>query len=518
MLSISQQTPTQVLQTGAYYNFSNIRYAAPPLKNLRFRDPQPPLQDREHGVLDGTKNVSICPQAAPASWNWDNAGLPDGQVIPIGNSTLPESEDCLFLDVVVPIPVYHNRRRKLAPVLVNIHGGGFFIGDKTTLYDPQGLLGASKNEIVFVSMNYRLTAFGFLGGLGNATSNSTSPNAGLLDQRFALKWIQKYISLFGGDHSRVTILGESGGGASVMFHTIAYGGSRPSENHLFHQAIGQSPGPQVGKGNNQQIVSNAFLAALNVSTVDEARNLPTETLMRANRKIEASTPYFGPFVDGDLIPDLPSRLYTSGRHIKNLRIMAGHNANEARLFIPPTSNSQTTFDAFLTTRFPTATAAQLDYINHTLYPPPNPNTSYTTQNARLSILDADVYNLCWTVLLASRYAPRAYNYIFAVPPAYHAQDLAYTFYNGAGYQHDVNVTVAHVLQRAVTNFVRKGNPNGEGLPSFPAWTEDVEEDSQSPGSDDAKVIRLTNNGFPTAREEAVGRCGWWFGSSFAGSN
>ena len=105
--------------------------------------------------MDGT-NASICPQAAPASWNWDNAGLPDGQVIPIGNSTLPESEDCLFLDVVVPTSVYHNHGRELAPVLVNIHGGGFFIGDKTTLYDPQGLLAAGKNEMIFVSMNYRV--------------------------------------------------------------------------------------------------------------------------------------------------------------------------------------------------------------------------------------------------------------------------------------------------------------------------------------------------------------------------
>lgn len=131
--------------------------------SLRFRDPQPPLQDRDHGVLDGTK-ASVCPQAAPASWNWRNTGLPDGQVIPIGNSTLPESEDCLFLDVVVPTSFFRKRRRKLAPVLVNIHGGGFFIGDKTTLYDPQGLLAASENHIIFVSMNYRVRQIYFVHG------------------------------------------------------------------------------------------------------------------------------------------------------------------------------------------------------------------------------------------------------------------------------------------------------------------------------------------------------------------
>ena len=86
----------------------------------------------------------------------DNAGLTNGQIIPIGNSTLPESEDCLYLDVVVPTAIYSHRKVQLAPVQVNIHGGGFFIGDKTTLSDPQGLLAASKNEVVYVSMNYRV--------------------------------------------------------------------------------------------------------------------------------------------------------------------------------------------------------------------------------------------------------------------------------------------------------------------------------------------------------------------------
>ena len=113
------------------------------------------------GVQDGTQ-ASICPQAASASWNWLNTGLPDGQVIPIGNSTLPQSEDCLYLDIIVPERVFAKgagsaRKGKLAPVMVNIHGGGFFIGDKATLYPPQGLLGASGNEMIFVSMNYRVS-------------------------------------------------------------------------------------------------------------------------------------------------------------------------------------------------------------------------------------------------------------------------------------------------------------------------------------------------------------------------
>ena len=296
-----------------------------------------------------------------------------------------------------------------------------------------------------------------------------------------------------------------------MFHAIAYGGSKPTENRLFRQIIAQSPGPQVSKGNNTQLVSSAFLAALNVTNVDDARLLSTETLMQANREVQATLPYFGPFVDGDLIPDLPSRLYNSGRHVPKLRIMAGHNANEARLFIPPSSNSQASFDAFLKSQFPDATNSQIRYINATLYPLPSPLTAYQTQNARLSLLDSDVYNIFWTILLAQIYKPWSHNYIFSIPPAYHAQDLAYTFYNGASYQHDVNVTVARTLQRYITNFVNTGNPNADGLPYFPAQ---VNTDPSNAGI----LLNLTDSGAKIASEDAVDRCSWWFETAFAGSN
>ena len=309
-----------------------------------------------------------------------------------------------------------------------------------------------------------------------------------------------------------------------MFHTIAYGASHPSENTLFTQVIAQSPGPQVSKGNNSAMVGEAFLRALNVSNVQQARNLPSEVLMAANRDVERGMPYFGPVVDGNLIPELPSRLYISGRHVKNLSVVAGHNANEARLFVPPTSDSQAAFDAFLAFQFPRATAAEIKYINQTLYPPPSSGThgSYTTQNERLSLLDADVYNLCWTVLLAGTYTPRAWNYIFSVPPAYHAQDLAYTFYNGAPNQHDVNVTVAKTLQKYIVNFVVNGDPNGGHSMRIPNWgvsLTDVIGDGDDPALlSRARVLDLKSDGFSVDRENAVGRCGWWFETAFAGEN
>ena len=195
---------------------------------------------------------------------------------------------------------------------------------------------------------------------------------------------------------------------------------------------------------------------------------------------------------------------------------------QARLFIPPTSSSQSAFDNFLAIQFPTATPLQISYINNTLYPPPPaPDRPYKSQFERLSLLDADVYNLCWTVLLSATYSRTGtHNFIFGVDPGYHAQDLAYTFYNARPFQKDVNVTVAQTLQRAVTNFVLRENPNGGREPRFPLWTADQTAVMQ--GGDaailGAPVPRLTNNGFLEGQEKAAGRCGWFFQTAFAGSN
>ena len=168
---------------------------------------------------------------------------------------------------------------------------------------------------------------------------------------------------------------------------------------------------------------------------------------------------------------------------------------------------------------PSATTAQLEYINNTLYPPDFSGAQpYTDQFGRVALLDADTFNVCWTVLLAATYAPNSHNYIFSVPPGFHAQDLSYTFYNGFGYE--VNITVAHVLQGYVANFALNGNPNGAGLPQFPAWTPDLKtvETDKAAALNGAQVVNLTTSGFPIVTEDAAGRCGFWFESNFAGSN
>lgn len=156
-LGYSRYRAVAVNTTGQYYNFSNIRYAAAPLGNLRWRAPQYPPLDRR-SVQDGSLGF-ICPQAPPLWFDQGQKDLGDlAKVIPDAPSSQAESEDCLFLDVIVPTKLFERRgsKRGLAPVLFNIHGGGFWIGEKRALYPPNGLLEAGDNGFIYVSINYRV--------------------------------------------------------------------------------------------------------------------------------------------------------------------------------------------------------------------------------------------------------------------------------------------------------------------------------------------------------------------------
>lgn len=125
-----------------------------------------------------------------------------------------ETEDCLLLDVVVPKKVFESNSS--APVLVHIHGGGYVVGSKIYFSDPSYLLAKSSDNMIVVGINYRLGALGWLAG--PSFQKDGTANAGLLDQRMALEWVQQYIHLFGGDKDQVTVMGESAGAGSIVHH------------------------------------------------------------------------------------------------------------------------------------------------------------------------------------------------------------------------------------------------------------------------------------------------------------
>ena len=209
-----------------------------------------------------------------------------------------------------------------APVLVYIHGGGFTAGTKVS--DPAGLIARSQvgdgEGVIFVAINYRLGLYGWLSG-----GNDTIPNLGLHDQLKALQWVQEYISLFGGDSDQVTVIGESAGASSIVFHITSYGGNTKLP---FQRAIPQSPAFQfninatAGYELTMEVASN--VTGTTISTVAELSALDATTLKTINEKtiLEASwgNIIFGPAPDGVYVPRLPQVLLAEGAFNKDVGV------------------------------------------------------------------------------------------------------------------------------------------------------------------------------------------------------
>ncbi|GME26374.1 Carboxylesterase type B [Neofusicoccum parvum] len=243
-----------------YYNFSDIRYAAPPLADLRFRPPVPPIENR--AFLQEERSSRICPQDV-ATWQssttqWilqkpASGTAPNTLTVPNQFGTIQkgllETEDCLFLDVFAPKRAFERRKdidrgeSQGAPVIVWIHGGGYTTGSKALLGEPTSILKRSQikdpsYDIIFVSINYRLGTLGSVSAPSFKGKENVTTNLGLLDQRMALQWVQDKIHLFGGDKNRVTVMGESALSGSITQHATA---SENTNIPLIQQAVVQSP-------------------------------------------------------------------------------------------------------------------------------------------------------------------------------------------------------------------------------------------------------------------------------------
>ncbi len=313
--------PLRGLQFETHQRFAGVPYAAPPVGDLRFRPPQ--RLDPWSEVLDAANFGPIAPQNAsaldrllgePESWD----------------------EDCLRLNVWTPAADDGAR-----PVMVWIHGGAFSTGSgSSVLYHGESL--ATIGDVVVVTINYRLNAFGFLDVSSLDPDRAASGNNGILDQLAALDWIQENIASLGGDPSNVTVFGESAGAMSIgSLLAIAGDGSR------FQRAILQSGSPAHAI-RPEQAAANArvFFDLLGISTIDELLALPAEALLDAEMRIpsgavldrctearhvfERSMP-FQPVVDGVTIPEHPMALIAQGA-AATIDVMAGTNTDENRLF------------------------------------------------------------------------------------------------------------------------------------------------------------------------------------------
>ncbi|KAF8627374.1 hypothetical protein AX17_006189 [Amanita inopinata Kibby_2008] len=346
--------PTVKLDSGTFVGknigrvseFLGIPFAQPPVGDLRFRLPQP------LGVYNGSYTVTSygpsCPQQAL------NLPLPDGlpaQAVDFIVNTIygvvfPDDEDCLTLNVIKPASAAPDSR---LPVVVWIFGGGFELGSTTT-YDGGLVVERSiqlGQPIVYVSMNYRLSGFGFMPG--REIKDAGVGNLGLHDQRQAFRWVQKYISKFGGDPSKVTIWGESAGAISASLHMLTNGGDTEG---LFRASVMQSGSPiPVGSIEHGQKYYDAVVAQTGCSgaadTLACLRTIPYPQLKNAINKSPGIFAYQSlnlawlPRVDGVFLRDNPQQLVLQGS-VANIPFITGDCDDEGTLFSLSTLNITST--------------------------------------------------------------------------------------------------------------------------------------------------------------------------------
>ena len=217
-------------------------------------------------------------------------------------------------------------------------------------------------------INYRLGALGFLAG--PEVEKDGDLNAGLLDQRLALQWIQDNIHLFGGSSKRVTVMGESAGGGSVLLHSLE-SAWKNNTNAPFAQVIAQSPAI-IPTATAPESAFTEFLQALNVSTLAEARKLSSEAIIQGNARQIGSAPpanyIHGPVKDGLLIPDLPLSLFRQGAFNKNVKMLTAHNGFEGSFFYDPKVKSDDEFHQWLERAVPGLSDSEIDFLENELYP------------------------------------------------------------------------------------------------------------------------------------------------------
>ena len=295
-----------------------IPYAAPPVGDLRLRAPQPVQQ--WSGVRDATTYASASIQGRKGAF-----------VRP--RVYQPTSEDCLTLNITAPRAAHSAPR----PVVVFIHGGGYTFGTSALeLYSGVRLV--RRGDIVFVSLNYRLGALGYMDFTQFSTAERQfDSNLGLRDQVAALQWVQRNIAAFGGDPDNVTVMGESAGGAAVT--TLL---ATPAAKGLFHKAIAQSSPadwalqPAAAAHFARQFVEKLGAAPENAATA--LHSADQHDFRRIGAKISAQCLEerpgmlaLVPVVDGDYLPESPLDAFANGNS-HSVPLICGSNHDEGTLW------------------------------------------------------------------------------------------------------------------------------------------------------------------------------------------
>lgn len=360
--------------TGTIDKFLGIPFAQPPTGDLRFRLPQ--SVDAYTGTFDATAMAPSCPQqdlTLPIS-NVLTQEAVDALLNTVYGVIFPDSEDCLYINVVKPSSATNN---SALPVAVWIFGGGFELGGPS-MYDGASIVQRSIDlgePVVYVSMAYRVSAFGFLAS--QEVKDAGVGNLGLQDQREALRWVQKYIGAFGGDPSKVTIWGESAGAISVALHMLTNGGDTEG---LFRGAFMESGSPiPVGDITGGQPYYDDLVERTGCSgssdTLECLRGVEYQTLLDAVNQSPSIFSYQSlslawlPRADGVFLEDLPQQLVLQGS-VADIPFVSGDCDDEGTLFslsnLNVTTNAEVT--AYISEIYlPTGTSSEITQLL-SLYP------------------------------------------------------------------------------------------------------------------------------------------------------
>ncbi|HEU4391427.1 MAG TPA: carboxylesterase family protein [Blastocatellia bacterium] len=448
--------------TGDVASFKGIPFAAPPVGELRWKAPQP---------VKAWTGVKTADAFAPGC-------IQDSGLATMIGAPTNFSEDCLYLNVWTAAKSTRDR----LPVMVWIYGGGFAVGaTNTPVYD--GTKFAQKG-VVLVSVAYRVGPFGFLAHPDlTRESGKGSGTYGLQDMIAGLLWVKNNIAQFGGDPSRVTIFGESAGGIAVSMLAAS-----PAAKGLFHRVISESGGSfapaRVGAEAGQNVptlpfaesTGKKFLDGLGASDLKTARALSADQIQKSLGGL-SSMGRFWPTADGDVLPADQYEAYQAGR-FNDTPVLIGTNSDEGALFarggVTPAAFEQQIRAGY---------GPQADTILKA-YPHSTDAEAFKSTKDIFRESAFAWHTWAWARLQSQKGKNKAYVYYFdhrtpATPDgSNHASEIPFVFRNldvNAGVlsvqRQPGDAALSDLMSSYWVNFARTGDPNGAGLPAWPAFTE-----------------------------------------------
>ncbi len=456
--------------------YAGIPYAAPPVGELRFKEPQAP---------ESWKGIRACDTFAPMDMQERGSelmnslyrllGYHDYRISLKDNFREAMSEDCLYLNVYAPA----DAGDEPLPVLFFIHGGSLMTG-QSYHSEYRGETLASQGIIV-VNFAYRLGAFGYYAheDLAAESQDGTTGNYGLLDQIAALRWVHENIAAFGGDPDNITIAGESAGASSVNALCVS-----PLTEGLFKRAIAESSGITAKHPYHTfRAMDEALRMGVDMmqefgaGSIEDMRQIPADLLVTTRYANSSMT------IDGYAITEMPYVTYQKGNNHEEA-LISGFNVKEADAFMLGTKATAENYEELLRPIFGDYAAEAA-----TLVPPGS-----VTRDQKF-IIDAGgdakgslnhLYSAawftysheCWNRLLAAQNKP-VYGYYFTKTndslSNFHAGEMPYAYGNlwrHPGLYEASDEALSELMQSYWLNFVKTGDPNGEGLPEWELWDTD----------------------------------------------